>query len=203
MSKENILTFQSAVRGFHVYKAIWQPEEGEKLMCEHEENNKYDLFAIKVCRPLDRKIVGHLPIEISRITRFMIARGTMVEAQVTAAHYRRPLLVQGGLEISYSLTFKMPATKKSSELLKKYLELFESKYTEHQEIITLGTFKKKDSLATTSRETTGKSSAGIKHKSNKPGSTDIRRWFKPASNKVNDPSTKKKRSEESSIIVID
>ena len=97
----------------------------------------------------------------------------------------------------------MPATKKSSELLKKYLELFESKYTEHQEIITLGTFKKKDSLATTSRETTGKSSAGIKHKSNKPGSTDIRRWFKPASNKVNDPSTKKKRSEESSIIVID
>ena len=42
-------TVQSAVRGFHVYKAIWQPEEGEKLMCEHEENNKYDLFAIKVC----------------------------------------------------------------------------------------------------------------------------------------------------------
>ena len=48
MSKENILTVQSAVRGFHVYKAIWQPEEGEKLMCEHEENKKYDLFAINV-----------------------------------------------------------------------------------------------------------------------------------------------------------
>ena len=130
MSKENILTVQSAVRGFHVYKAIWQPEEGEKLMCEHEENNKYDLFAIKVCRPLDRKIVGHLPIEISRITRFIIARGAIVEAQLTAAHYRRSPLVQGGLEIPCSLTFKMPATKKSSELLKKYLELFESKYAE-------------------------------------------------------------------------
>ena len=134
MSKENILTVQSAVRGFHVYKAIWQPEEGEKLIREHEENNKYDLYAIKMCRPLDRKIVGHLPTEISRITRFMIARGPMVEAQV---------------------------------------------------------------------KSTGKSSTGIKHKSNKPGSTDIRRWFKPASNKVNDPSTKKKRSEESSIIAID
>ena len=35
-------TVQSAVRGFHVYKAIWRPEEGEKLMCEH----KYDLFAV-------------------------------------------------------------------------------------------------------------------------------------------------------------
>ena len=69
----------------------------------------------------------------------------------------------------------MPATKKSSELLKKYLELFESKYTEPQEIISLGTFDKKDSLATTSRETTGKSSTGIKHKSNKPESTDVPR----------------------------
>ena len=37
MPKENILTVQSAVHGFHVYKAIWQPEEGENLMCEHEE----------------------------------------------------------------------------------------------------------------------------------------------------------------------
>ena len=46
--KENISTFQSAVRGFHVYKATWQPEEGQKLMCKHKENNKYDLFAIKV-----------------------------------------------------------------------------------------------------------------------------------------------------------
>ena len=54
-----------------------------------------------------------------------------------------------------------------------------------------------------SRETTGKSSTGIKHKNNKPESTDIQRWFKPAGNKVNDPSTKKKRSEETSIIVID
>ena len=97
----------------------------------------------------------------------------------------------------------MPTTKKSSELLKKYLELYESKYTEPQEIIILGTFNKKDSLATTSRETTGKSSTGIKHKSNKLESTDIRRWFKPAGNKANDPSATKKRSEESSIIVID
>ena len=140
-------------------------------MCEHEENNKYYLFAIKLYRPLDRKIVGHFPIKISRITRFIIARGAIGEAQLTAAHYRRSPLVQGGLEIPCSLIFKMPETKKSSELLKKYLERFESKQTEPQEIIILGTFIKKDSLATTSRETTGKSSTGIKQKSNKPEST--------------------------------
>ena len=79
MSKENILTVQSAIRGFHVYKSIWQPEESEKLMHEHEENNKYDLFAIKVCRPFDRKIAGHVLIEILRITRFIMALGIIVE----------------------------------------------------------------------------------------------------------------------------
>ena len=119
MSKENIVTVQPAVRGFHVYKGIWQPEEGKKLMCENEENNKYDLFAIKMCRSLDRKTVDYLPTEISRITRFIVARGAIVEAQLTAAHYRRYPLVQGGLEIPCSLKFKMPATKKSSESLKK------------------------------------------------------------------------------------
>ena len=96
MSKENILTVQSAVCGFHVYKATWQPEEGKKLMCEHKENNTYDLFPINVCQPLHRKIVGHLPIEISRITQFIIAHGAIVEAQLTAAHYKFSTLVQGG-----------------------------------------------------------------------------------------------------------
>ena len=142
-------------------------------MCEHKENNKYDLFAIKMWRSLDRKIVGHLTIDISRITRFIIVRGTIAEAQLTAAHYRRSPLVQGGLEIPCSLTFEMPATKKSSGLVKKYLELFESKYTEPQEIIILGTFNKKYSLTTISSETTGKGSTGINHKSNKPESNDL------------------------------
>ena len=111
-------------------------------MCEHKENNKYDLFAIKMWRSLDRKIVGHLTIDISRITRFIIVRGTIAEAQLTAAHYRRSPLVQGGLEIPCSLTFKMPVTKKRCGLLKKYLELFESKSTEPREIVILETLTK-------------------------------------------------------------
>ena len=114
-----------------------------------------------------------LSIEISRIAWFIIPRETIVEAQLTAAHYRSSPLVQWGLEIPCSLTFKIPAIKKSSELLKEYPEHFESNFTEPQEIIILGTFSKKDSLATTSRETTRKSSTGIKHKSNKLESSDI------------------------------
>ena len=42
------------------YKSIWKPEEGEKLMCYHEDGNLYDMFSIKVCKPgQDAQIVGH------------------------------------------------------------------------------------------------------------------------------------------------
>ena len=32
-------TFDSAVRGHHVYKDVWKPEIGEKLHAEHEPGN--------------------------------------------------------------------------------------------------------------------------------------------------------------------
>ena len=71
-----------------------------------------DTCVSKVCRPLQRKIVGHLPIEISRITPFNIARGTILEAQLTPAHYRRSPLVQRGLETPCSLTSRCQRLKK-------------------------------------------------------------------------------------------
>ena len=80
MSKEKVLAVQTAVRGFHVYKASWQPEENEKLSCDHEEDNKYNIFAIKVCQPVNDKMVVHLPMEISRIISYALARGAKVEA---------------------------------------------------------------------------------------------------------------------------
>ena len=47
MANKNI-AFSAAVRGFYVYKSIWKPEEGEKLMCYYEDGNPY-MFSIKVC----------------------------------------------------------------------------------------------------------------------------------------------------------
>ena len=51
------------MRGYHYYKAFWNPVPIQKLICAHEENKPVDMFAIKVCE--DMKIVGHLPMEIS------------------------------------------------------------------------------------------------------------------------------------------
>ena len=37
-------TFDSAVRGYHVYKVVWKPTIGEKLQ------NEADKFAVKVVK---------------------------------------------------------------------------------------------------------------------------------------------------------
>ena len=67
------------------YKSIWKPEEGEKLMCYHEDGNLY-MFSIKVCKPgQDAQIVGHH--EISRITHFISQRGATVFANICGKHY--------------------------------------------------------------------------------------------------------------------
>lgn len=69
--KTVILT--TAVRCFLVNGTSWNPREGEGLNCFHEESNSWGIFSIKVCTS-DSKIIGYLPVEISRITKYHTPR---------------------------------------------------------------------------------------------------------------------------------
>ena len=62
------------------------------------------------------KIVGHLPMEISRITRFLLDRGAKIEATLWLTHHRRSSLVQGGLEIRCTVKVSMVPTQLSKKL---------------------------------------------------------------------------------------
>ena len=95
--------FQSsaAARGFHYNIKFWLPEPEQTLNCFHEEGNTFDRFAIKVCAKDKNKIVGHLMMEISRVTKFLLDRRVSVSAKLMNKHYRRSRLVQGGIEIPY------------------------------------------------------------------------------------------------------
>ena len=64
-NKMETLEFVSAVRGYHIYKDIWEPSVGEKLIAHREFGNQFDKFAIKVLN--GEQTVGHLPHEYSRI----------------------------------------------------------------------------------------------------------------------------------------
>ena len=41
------VNYDCAVRGYHVYKSVWESKERQVLSCPHEENNISDMFAIK------------------------------------------------------------------------------------------------------------------------------------------------------------
>ena len=53
------------IRGYHIYKEIWDAAIGEHLACERENSNNHDCYAVAVTK--DRTIVGHLPRKVSRV----------------------------------------------------------------------------------------------------------------------------------------
>jgi len=65
--------FTSAVRGYHIYKEIWEPNVGDKFVALRELHNQFDKYAIKVLN--GEETVGHLPREYSRITWYFLAHG--------------------------------------------------------------------------------------------------------------------------------
>ena len=77
------------------------------------------MFAIKKCKS-NGQIVGHLPREVSRVTKFLLYRGAVVQATLSTKHYRRSPLVQGGLKnackVKMPVSVKMPGTIKKMKL---------------------------------------------------------------------------------------
>ena len=49
MAFNKTFEYTAAVRGYHYFKTIWQPKENEVLVCQFENGNSYDMFAIKTC----------------------------------------------------------------------------------------------------------------------------------------------------------
>ena len=106
MAFNKTLEYTAAVRGYHYFKTIWQPKENEALVCQFENGNSYDMFAIKTC---DQRgtMVGHLPREVSHFTNFIIDRGATVSVMLAGTHHCRAPLVKGGLEIPCKVSVSM------------------------------------------------------------------------------------------------
>ena len=134
------LVFHAAVKGFHVYKTNWKPQDGELLKCTHEEDNPYDIFSMKVCKPDSDEIVGHLPMETSRTTKFIVDRGAKCTLKIRGMHYRRTLLVQGGPEVPCEMTITMIGNVVNRLFLTRYGSLLKELYIESTDDELVGTF---------------------------------------------------------------
>ena len=94
-------------------------EEIEKLDCSHERNNFYDRFAIQTTSGNGTN-VGHIPKELSRVTKYLLDRGATLSLELSSTNYRHSPLVQGGLEFACTVTARMPATVKYQMLIDRY-----------------------------------------------------------------------------------
>ena len=136
-----VTEFSAAVRGYHYYGSIWFPEKEEQLDCSHDFGNVFDVFAIKTCK-LDGTVVGHLPREISTVTKFLLDRDARISAILTSTDYRRYPLVQGGLEIACKVIVKLPRTVRNHLLMDRYVEIVKVNYIEPKHEVILDLFLK-------------------------------------------------------------
>lgn len=125
--------FESASRGYHYYQNTWLPQVNQELLCVHQPENAFDIFAIALLVPADENVnvvIGHLPREISRASYFLMDRGAEFKAEVSSQRYRRSPLVQGGLEVPIRLYVSMRPTRLNEKILDRYISIYNELYEE-------------------------------------------------------------------------
>ena len=96
---------ESEIRGYHVYGSSWKPKIGDLFLTDGEVSNEDDKFAVAVYEELGidgKRIVGHLPVEFSRIAAYFIENGGEISCKVTGKrkHSKGP---RGGMAIPCKL----------------------------------------------------------------------------------------------------
>jgi len=89
-----------------VYYDRWTPALGEALMCEVEDGNTSDLYAVAIKK--GGKIIGHVPRKILAACNLFLELGGSLRCIIIDSAD----LPQGGLEIPCKLVFE--STKKSN-----------------------------------------------------------------------------------------
>ena len=69
------------VRGYHIYKDIWQGSIGDTLVCERQLSNLKDRYAVAVIE--HGTVVGHLPRKVSKLCSLFLRRGGIINCVVT------------------------------------------------------------------------------------------------------------------------
>jgi len=90
------------MRGYHIYKEVWEASLGETMVCAIESENAFDPFAVSVVR--DGEIIGHVPRKISAACSLFLRHHGSITCQVTGRRQFSRDLPQGGLEIPCLLT---------------------------------------------------------------------------------------------------
>ena len=89
--------------GDHAYKKVWAATICEQLLCQSEQGNVQDVFAVAVLK--DVGIVGHVPQKYSTSCCMFLCQGSSILCQVTESKHYLAYLLQVDLEILCTLVF--------------------------------------------------------------------------------------------------
>ena len=64
IDKANPFSFNSYGRGYHAYMKIWNPVDGEVLVCTRETDNPHDNYAVSIIR--NSYVAGHVSLGLSK-----------------------------------------------------------------------------------------------------------------------------------------
>lgn len=112
MADEYEVFIEASVRGYHAYFNDVTVVIGEVLMCERELDNAYDKYAVAVSNE-QGKVVGLVPIELSKVFARFIRDYGEVEAECIGARYNRG----GGKGLEFPVDCKLTENKRCLEKL--------------------------------------------------------------------------------------
>jgi len=84
----------SVVRGYHIYKDVWDARIGTELSCLPESSNQEDHYAVAVMN--GALVVGHVPRKISVICNLFLRHSGIMVCRVTGP---RQYSTEGGLDV--------------------------------------------------------------------------------------------------------
>ena len=64
IDKANSFSFNSYARGYHACMKIWNPVDGEVLVCTRETDNPHDNYAVSII--CNSYVVGHVPLGLRK-----------------------------------------------------------------------------------------------------------------------------------------
>ena len=133
----------SVVRGYHIYKDVWDAHIGTELPCLPESNNREDRYAVAV---MDGDlVVGHVPRKISFICNLFLRHSGLMVCRVTGPRQHSTDLVQGGLEVPCKYEFYAEEKSPDDKTFKKVKGLIEkASYTTKFIAIRAKIFQKLD-----------------------------------------------------------
>ena len=105
MAEASSVERSCCVRGYHIYRTIWQAAVGEVLTCKREYNSDRDRYAVAVLK--NDNIIGHLPKKLSKLCSLFLKRGGEISCKVTGSKRYSRDLPQGGIEVPCVLSSRV------------------------------------------------------------------------------------------------